>query len=245
MASAQELCFDIIAGIRNSNCVNDICKILRASGRVFGYDAFVAGYLPRSQHQTLRDCVMVSGWPTEWESRYQAKGYIHIDPVLRHMRNVNDPFIWSEAAEAPEMAGGQIVFDEARAFRLSHGFCVPLHHHDGGEACISFGGHQLELSPDERAALHLVAIYALSAARKIVHSDAGLGTEGEPKGPLTTREIECLKWSAAGKTAWDISVILSISRRTVEHHLESASNKLQSVSRVQCVAEAIRRGIIA
>ncbi|SFI20043.1 helix-turn-helix transcriptional regulator [Methylobacterium brachiatum] len=244
MLSAREICFDIIAGFRNSKCVADISNILKRSGGVFGYDAFVAGYLPRSQHQTLQDCVMVSGWPTEWERRYQAKGYIHIDPVLRHMRDVIDPFLWQEVAEAPEMASGQIVFDEARAFRLSKGFCVPLHHYDGGEACISFGGERLELSPDERAALHLVAIYALSAARKIVHCHAGHIANEEPKGPLTAREIECLKWSAAGKTAWDISVILSISRRTVEHHLESASNKLQAVSRVQCVAEAIRRGII-
>jgi DNA-binding NarL/FixJ family response regulator len=36
---------------------------------------------------------------------------------------------------------------------------------------------------------------------------------------VSARELDCLKWTAAGKTAWEASVILGISERTVTHHL--------------------------
>lgn len=43
---------------------------------------------------------------------------------------------------------------------------------------------------------------------------------------LTGREKECVKWSSMGKTAWEISCILSISERTVVAHLENAKRKV-------------------
>ncbi len=61
--------------------------------------------------------------------------------------------------------------------------------------------------------------------------------------PLTPRELECLIWSADGKTSWEISEILEVSERTVNAHLGRAIRKLGVVSRTQAVAEAIRRGL--
>jgi LuxR family quorum sensing-dependent transcriptional regulator len=211
----------------------------------FGYEKFMAGHLPRSTRQTLRDCKTVADWPVGWERRYQAQGYIHRDPVVRHLRRVVDPFTWQEAYDRFDAPETRIVSTEARHFRLREGFCVPFRQTDGDDACISFGSERLQLSEDETAALHLVAIYALSMLRTLARRDAGAPPTGSPQRLLTAREVECLKWSAAGKSAWDISVILSISKRTVDQHLSNAAAKLQVMSRTQCVAEAIRRGIIA
>jgi DNA-binding CsgD family transcriptional regulator len=54
---------------------------------------------------------------------------------------------------------------------------------------------------------------------------------------LSPREYECLMWSARGKTAWEIGVILGISRRTVVYHLENAKQKLG----VHSIAAAVAR----
>src|SRR3546814_16017237 len=43
---------------------------------------------------------------------------------------------------------------------------------------------------------------------------------------LSPREFECLRWSAQGKSAWEIGCILGISRRTVSFHLDNAKAKL-------------------
>ncbi|WP_267426278.1 helix-turn-helix domain-containing protein [Methylobacterium sp. GC_Met_2] len=89
----------------------------------------------------------------------------------------------------------------------------------------------------------MIAIYAASTATAITHPHSQAEPNARTRGDLTAREVECLKWSAAGKTAWDISIILSISRRTVEHHLDNACTQLHAVGRTHCVAEAIRNRI--
>lgn len=43
---------------------------------------------------------------------------------------------------------------------------------------------------------------------------------------LSRREIECLKWAASGKTAWEIGRILGISRRTAAYRRDNARKKL-------------------
>lgn len=62
--------------------------------------------------------------------------------------------------------------------------------------------------------------------------------------PLTPREREVLRWSAAGKSYWEISVILGISERTVRFFMSNARQKLDVVSNTQAVATAVWRGLI-
>jgi DNA-binding CsgD family transcriptional regulator len=64
------------------------------------------------------------------------------------------------------------------------------------------------------------------------------------KPSLTEREIECLKWSAEGKTYEDIGLLLGISARTVRFFLENARHKLGSLNTTHAVAAAMLRGLI-
>ena len=61
---------------------------------------------------------------------------------------------------------------------------------------------------------------------------------------ITEREIECLQWASIGKTAWEISMILSISERTVGFHLTNAATKLQANNRTHAVSIALKKGLI-
>lgn len=61
---------------------------------------------------------------------------------------------------------------------------------------------------------------------------------------LTNRERECLLWVSAGKTAWETSKILGLSRRTIEFHLRNATAKLKAANKVHAAATAIRSGIL-
>lgn len=62
------------------------------------------------------------------------------------------------------------------------------------------------------------------------------------KSELTGREIECLRWAAAGKTSVELARIVGLSENTVNHYLHSATRKLDSVSRTQAVVKLIRYG---
>lgn len=61
---------------------------------------------------------------------------------------------------------------------------------------------------------------------------------------LTARELECLQWSATGKSSWEISTILNISESAVNFHMANIRSKFNVSSRRQAVVQAIRFGLI-
>jgi DNA-binding CsgD family transcriptional regulator len=61
---------------------------------------------------------------------------------------------------------------------------------------------------------------------------------------ISAKELDCLKWTAAGKTALEASIILGISERTVRFHLNAAREKLDCVTTTQAVAKAIAHHLI-
>jgi DNA-binding CsgD family transcriptional regulator len=60
---------------------------------------------------------------------------------------------------------------------------------------------------------------------------------------LSPREREVLKWLRCGKTSWAISVILRISERTVNYHVNNIMRKLGVISRIQAVSIAANQDI--
>ena len=67
---------------------------------------------------------------------------------------------------------------------------------------------------------------------------------GDDGRALSKPELECLRWAAEGKSAWDTSAILKVSERTVKFHLANARYKLHCVTTTQAVAKAITLGLI-
>lgn len=61
---------------------------------------------------------------------------------------------------------------------------------------------------------------------------------------LSDRESECLRWVSVGKTAWETAVILGLSRRTIEFHLNNAVRKLGASNKVHATTTAIRLGLL-
>ena len=63
-------------------------------------------------------------------------------------------------------------------------------------------------------------------------------------GPLSTREIDVLKWIAEGKSNKEIAAVLFISEGTVKTHVLSIHEKLGVSDRTEAVVTAIKRGIL-
>ncbi|WP_341521329.1 helix-turn-helix transcriptional regulator [Pseudomonas sp. G.S.17] len=60
---------------------------------------------------------------------------------------------------------------------------------------------------------------------------------------LTPREIEILRWSAEGKTAADIAIILSMKERTVHFHVANAVQKMGACNKISAVVQAALSGM--
>ena len=63
--------------------------------------------------------------------------------------------------------------------------------------------------------------------------------------PLTEREVEILRWTAAGKTAWEIGGILKISERTVNFHIQNVMEKFGVHNKTHAAAKAMGMGLFA
>lgn len=73
---------------------------------------------------------------------------------------------------------------------------------------------------------------------------SGSGAKGDRTVSLTSREKEILLWVKEGKSTWEISSILGISRDTVKFHMKNIFRKLNTTSRSQAVAAAFGNGLI-
>ncbi len=68
-------------------------------------------------------------------------------------------------------------------------------------------------------------------------------TDMDPLQSLSPREREVLMWLRRGKTSWAISVILRISERTVNYHVNNIMRKLGVINRMQAVSIAANQDI--
>ncbi len=129
--------------------------------------------------------------------------------------------------------------NEAGDFKLKTGFTVPLMTLEGETAGFSLAGEKLEMAPEARGMLTLLATYALGRTFELRAAEPG-ATETR----LTRREQEALQWAAEGKNENEIGEIMNISEHGVDKHMRSVRHKLGTRSRTHAVAEAIRRGLI-
>jgi DNA-binding CsgD family transcriptional regulator len=74
------------------------------------------------------------------------------------------------------------------------------------------------------------------------HMESNTLRSPKPKS-LTLREIEVLKWSAEGKTAGDIAMILCLKERTIHFHIASAIQKMGVCNKTAAVVQAALHGM--
>ncbi|WP_144401134.1 helix-turn-helix domain-containing protein [Pseudomonas lurida] len=61
---------------------------------------------------------------------------------------------------------------------------------------------------------------------------------------LTAKELEVLRWTAEGKTAEEIAIILSLTARTVGFHMHRIMCKLGVRNKTAAVIQATRRKLL-
>jgi LuxR family transcriptional regulator, quorum-sensing system regulator BjaR1 len=232
-----KIAFSFIEAVERCNEPGFVVGALATAIEAFGIRHVIVASRPMPG-QSLADAVLCHTWPADWLARYERLGYFLADPMVRHAIRTVRPFLWREIPENLASSDeARRVMADARSRGIVDGFCVPIPLNDGRRAAVSFGASErLDLTPADRGALHLIAITA----------HAKLQAKTTPDDPdrvrLSPREREVLHWFAAGKSAWEISAILDVKKRTVVAHLENIRAKLQVASTVQAVVKALCSG---
>ncbi|MBT9291504.1 LuxR family transcriptional regulator [Prosthecodimorpha staleyi] len=237
--SAEQYALDVVERLRISKDYSSVIGELSKVMSDFGFNSVVVTGLPRPG-EMLDTLLLSANWPEAWGERYLAKKYDQVDPTVKRVRMSLQPFRWSDVREQTLSAVEKKILDEATEFGLNDGIAVPIHDLNGLEAGVSFGTDRLLIDSRAQAALHLISIYAYECLRRQAPDRSG----GQKPIHLSRRERECIQWTAAGKTSWEIGQIIGVSEATVNEYLYAAARRLNTRTRPQLIARCMREGLI-
>jgi len=230
------IAFDLIDEFETLTSADAIVLRMRAVLAQFGYTSFLIASAPETVLNTP-PIFLIDGWPRGWMEHYTRGNYFKDDPMVARCRQSVDPFEWSEVAyDSEQSPRADEVMRRAEDFKLKKGFVVPILRNHGSLSAVTMAGECPDFDARAKRAIHLIGLYAHAAACAIVNPVL----EKQRQRILTEGEREVLLWTAAGKSSWEISVILNISEATVVWRIKQASTKLNAVNRTQAVVNAIR-----
>ncbi len=216
--------------------IEDVVNAISPVVADLAFSSFIVTGLPLL-NRPLEPLVLLDSWPEGWFERYCSQNYFEVDPVGQNVLATSSPFLWGDAPCRKDKTLAKQMMGEAAEFGLTDGFCVPIYSATGWRSAFSFAHeHRVDAGPKELAAAHLLALTAHGRLRVI------LGEELQVKQKLTPREREVLTWAAAGKSAWETSVLLGISEATVITHLDHIRRKLNVANTTHAVVVALQIG---
>lgn len=199
------------------------------------------------QDQTLGSAHFegVDNIPQSFLDRFENTAIWHVDPVAQHCKKSSMPLVWDRATYVK--SGLENQWEEQAAYGFRAGIGVALHMPEGRHFFL--GADWSDGLPNDASSLtrvvadlQLFAVHAQEAAWRLLMPAAF--AQPSQTAHLTPRELECLRWTMEGKTAWEVGTILSISERTAVLHINNAMRKLDCSSKHQAVLKALRLGLI-
>ncbi len=209
---------------------------LSALARSHGFRNCLLARVPKADSPEFAANVIVCTWPDELRLAYEAaEVYAGSALVARIKQSIlpifthDNLFLGAAGSEAR-----QPLAPLFQHFDLGASLVFSLHDRNQTHYILVFSSRDSAPDRQEIASLQLAAMELLDAGVEALVPRLG------PKEKLSAREIECLRWSAAGKSSDEIAIILDISSHTVVSYLKSAMRKLEAVNRMQAVARACR-----
>jgi DNA-binding CsgD family transcriptional regulator len=226
-----------IAGLKTQF---DIFRFMKRVTEAYRCRAFMVLNLPPITSFDLQSNTVITSWPAELLAMYDQEGLMMNSPILRRLRTSTIPFFTdtSKGKWGRDDGKANLVAALFERFKMMRCGYFPVHEASGNRGAVSFAGDREAFTPEEMRGLNYVAIHVYDRLAEIRNLDTRITDT------LTEREIDCLNWTAAGKTSAEIADILTLSEHTVNHYLNRATKKLDTVNRTQAVAKALRIGLI-
>lgn len=187
--------------------------------------------------------ITIDNTPLAYRKAYEEFDNCKRDPVMQHCKHQSVPIIWNQ--DTYTSAGQGDKWEMQAQFGYRYGIALALHLPEGRHFLLgvdrdqALPGGAIELTRLV-ADLQLFAVHAQDVALRLL-----LPEPPQADVPaLTPREMESLRWTMEGKTAWELGGILGISERTAVLHVNNATHKLGCVNKHQAVLKALRLGLI-
>ena len=215
--------------------VNELAAIVRGLG--FDYCSYVM-HVPFPLTQTT--VAWSSTYPTPWLEHYFARGYLTIDPLLQQLSRDPTPVVWSSATFPQQPA----FWEEACAHGVRHGWAIATHGSTRTVGILSLARSEEALTARELGKVEAQLVWLSHVAHGAISHVEMRNLRAPTDRDLSPREREILRWTAAGKTAGEIGLILGISVRTVNFHIASTLVKFKVTNKTQAVITAAMLGML-
>ncbi|CDZ25249.1 LuxR family transcriptional regulator [Neorhizobium galegae] len=219
----------------------EIFAALKRVAHEFGFRHITLFAATRADETLLSRMIVETTLPASYVQEFDRRRLLKLCPVAPIVTKSVLPYCWS--IDDPESVRGfpvPVEMDELqRRYDIIASVAMAVHSIDGGRFMLRFDGIRHRLSQVELNEIGMIVLHAFDVFDKIRRS-AKTGTAG----PLTTRELEVVRWTAQGKTSSEIGRILSLSDHTVNAYMTNAIKKLDCVNRTQLVAKALRLRLI-
>jgi DNA-binding CsgD family transcriptional regulator len=187
--------------------------------------------------------VAVHNTPLAYMKTFEDLSISKRDPIAQHCKRNTVPIVWGQQNYLDNDAIE--LWERQAQFGYRNGIAMALHLPEGRHFLL--GVDRDQALPNDKgeltrlvADLQLFAVHAQDTAMRVLISE-----ELRPELPaLTPREIEVLRWTLDGKTAWEVGALLKITERTAVQHLQNSMKKLHCNSKHQAVLKALRLGLI-
>lgn len=208
--------------------------------QVHGFSFFLAASFPQTDKLGFRSNIITSNWPQDLIDRYDASDLFWRSRLIGDLKKTIMP-IYSGTGIFAQPGSENGPEELSRRFEdlgLHNTVSFTLHDAIIRHYVIMFSGLRSPL--DEQECAHMVFAVLKALDGYSLATEPPLADHER----LTVREIECLRWSASGKSSEEIAIILHISAHTVNGYLKTAMRKLDAVNRMQAVARAYRFRLI-
>ncbi|HWZ47203.1 MAG TPA: autoinducer binding domain-containing protein [Herbaspirillum sp.] len=203
----------------------------------FDYFSF---YLKLPLPVTRPTVIHLHNYPEGWMNHYWQKKYDTVDPTLTRCRNSILPLLWQDLMTSGSKPFWQDVFQHG----LRSGMAQPSHGPGGAFGMLNLACTDHRLKADELRSRSLRLSWLAQATSqsmiRILHGNL----YGDPHNRLTAREVEVLRWTADGKTASEVGLIMEISERTVNFHVGNSLVKLNATNKTSAVIKAAMLGLL-
>ncbi|PKA41438.1 LuxR C-terminal-related transcriptional regulator [Rhizobium sullae] len=233
---ADDNAFPLSTAVRTGELKEELKRRLESMVKAAGFDYYLFAAFPRGDSTAFLENRIASNWPQNLTNLYGEADLFYCSRLVGVLKRTIMPVFCDAGPFAGDAANQENRRLNAlfRMHGLQNTFGFSLHDADLKQYMFAFSGSRAALSREEEMDLFYAAMEALDRFSSENRTD-----EGPPEN-LTRREIECLRWSAAGKSSDEIAIILDLSSHTVVGYLKGAMRKLDSVNRMQAVARAFR-----
>lgn len=216
-----------------------VSEVLSQMIHEMGFDYF-SFYLRLPLPVTKPTIIHLHNYPNDWMDHYWQRNYDKIDPTLSRGRDSIIPILWHDLAPGGPKSFWQDAFDHG----LRAGIAQSSHGPGGAFSLLNLASADHRVSIEELRARSLRLSWLAHATNQSMTSVVRNGIYGDPNSKLTAREIEVLRWTADGKTASEVGLIMEISERTVNFHVGNSLLKLNATNKTSAVIKAAMLGLL-